>query len=186
MKKLILICMTYVLFLPTSYSGVGLNAGLGVPFVSQFGLNVTMGPKWTLNLMQNTLDLSIGDAKTKLTMPELSVNWHPFAGSFFIGLGVGQEKLEVTASDAFGNNASAEATATTTIAKLGWMWGKADGGVWFGMDLAFISPSGGEVEIDVNGLSTTSQEYQDLVDSGEKFAETAYMNITFARLGYLF
>lgn len=188
MKKLLVImaaCFT-LLVSQNAKAEIGINAGFGIPFVSQYGLNATFGPKWSANIGYNSLDITSSDADVKLTMPEVVVNWHPFSGAFFIGLGLGSEKLEVSASNAAGS-ASAEVTATTTIAKLGWMWGKADGGFWFGMDISFISPSGGEVDIKTTGAVTTaSEEYQEAKDAAEKFGETAYTNITFARLGYLF
>ena len=188
MKNILLSCITFLLFIPIAKSDLGLNVGLGLPYVSQYGINYTMGPSWSVNLEVNTLDISTGEASVKLGMNEFGINWHPFAGSFFIGLGIGQQKLEVSASDlGTGASASVDVTSTTTIAKLGWMWGKADGGLWFGMDLAFISPTGSEVNVETTGgLGTNTQEYQDVLDAGEQFGSTAYANITFARLGYLF
>lgn len=187
MKKSILLLFVYLTLISTAKAELGINAGLGLPFVSQYGLNLTMGDKWSLNVGYNNLSFTLGSAKTSLTMPEALLNWHPFAGSFFIGLGVGQETLVVTATDADTNaEATAKVTASTTIMKLGWMWGKANGGFWFGMDIAYISPSGGEVEIETSGGTPSDGTFQDVEDSGEKFGETAYTNITFARFGYLF
>jgi hypothetical protein len=160
---------------------------MGLPFVSQYGLNYTMGKNWTLSAGYNSLDISSGEAGVALTVPEVVFQWHPFGGSFYLGFGVGQETLEASATDtATSLSISAEVTATVAIAKLGWMWGKDNGGFWFGMDVAMYSPSGGEVEVDAPGVALSSEEYQDVVDAGEQFGETAYMNITFARLGYLF
>lgn len=188
MKKIVLIVVCLCLGSPVAYSSIGVNAGFGIPFITQAGINYTIGQKFSINAGYNNLSLDSGTASVDLTMPELVINWHPFAGSFFVGLGLGSESLEVTATDAqTGGKASAEVSATTTIAKLGWMWGKDNGGFWFGMDVAFISPSGAEVEIKTtNGLGTNSQEYRDAKDAATDFGETSYTNITFARLGYLF
>lgn len=188
MKNLKLFLLPIMILFANANASVGIHTGLGIPYVSQYGLNYTMGPSWTLNVQYNNLDLSIGDAKTQLQMPEVGVQWHPFAGAFFIGLGVGQQTLSISASDvASGAKASADVNSTTTVAKLGWMWGKADGGLWFGMDIAFISPSGSEVDIETtNGLGQNTQEYKDVEEAADQFGKTAYSNITFARLGYLF
>jgi hypothetical protein len=176
MKKLLISIAVFILINPLAKAEIGLNAGLGLPFVSQYGVNLTMGSNLTFSATYNVIDISSDKASVKLSMPEATIMWHPFSGSFFIGAGVGQEKLEVAATEEISN----------TIAKLGWMWGKGDGGLWFGMDLAYIIPSGGDVEINAAGLPTTSKEYKDVEDAANQFGETAYINITFARLGYLF
>ena len=188
MKKILLTLITALLFSPLVKADLGLNLGLGLPYVSQYGINYTMGANWTANLQVNSLDLTTGEANANLGMNEFGINWHPFSGSFFIGFGIGQQKLEVTAVDSTINAAaSIDVSSTTTIAKLGWMWGKADSGFWFGMDLAFISPTGSKVNVETTGgLGTNTSQYKDVVDLGEKFGELSYMNLTFARLGYLF
>jgi hypothetical protein len=187
MKKLLISIAVFILITPLAKAEIGLNAGLGLPFVSQYGVNLTMGSNLTFSATYNVIDISSDDASVKLSMPEATIMWHPFSGSFFIGAGVGQEKLEVAATEEISNTTvSAKVTAMTTIAKLGWMWGKGDGGLWFGMDLAYIIPSGGDVEINAAGLPTTSKEYKDVEDAANQFGETAYINITFTRLGYLF
>lgn len=166
--------------------GLGLQAGFGVPFVTQGGLTYYFSENVGLDLGYNMLDLTVGDAKAKLTMPEIVLKWHPFSGAFFLGAGAGQEKLEATATDAATSlQAKAEVTATTGIAKLGWMWGSGDGGLWFGMDAAYIVPSGGDVKI-TSPLPSTDQAYKDVEDAGKKFGKTSYMNLTFARLGFIF
>lgn len=168
-------------------AGLGIQAGFGVPYVSQMGLDLTLGPKLTLSAGTNTLDISLGEASVKLAMQEVGLKWHPFAGAFFLGIGGGSQELDVEAVDFLTNGtASTNVTSTVTIAKLGWMWGKDNDGFWFGIDMAFISPSGGEVEVDATGLTATDQAYQDVIDAGEQFAETSYTNITMARLGYIF
>jgi hypothetical protein len=174
--------------IPTAYSAAGLHVGLGFPYVTQYGLNLTMGQKWTLNAQYNLLDLSGGDTEIKLSMPEIGIQWHPFSGVFFLGLGVGQQSLDVSATDTdTGESASASVTSATTIAKVGWIWGRANEGFWFGMDIAFISPSSSDVEIETSdSLLTTSQEYKDVEEAGEAFGSTSYANFTFARFGYLF
>jgi len=188
MKKITLLLLICLFLIPVARANVGIHTGFGVPYVTQFGINYSVGSQWTFNAQYNNLDLSVGDAEAELKMPEFGVQWHPFIGAFYIGLGMGQQSLKVSASDSqTGEKAEVDVSSVTTITKLGWMWGKADGGFWFGMDLAYIIPSGSSVDVKASaGLPTTSQEYQDVKDAGERFGETAYLNITFARFGYLF
>lgn len=170
-----------------SNGGLGINVGVGVPFLSQAGVDYMFSDQFGIHLGYNNLTLTAGEASVALTMPELVLTYHPFSGAFFIGAGVGQETLVSKAKDtATGLEAKIEITANTTIGKIGWMWGVADGGFWFGIDASFVSPSGSKNTITAPGLSATDEAYQDAVESADKFGSTSYSNITFARLGYLF
>lgn len=175
-------------FAETSSSAFGLNVGIGFPFLGQAGVNYQFSDTFRVGATFNILDIKVDEAKAKLTMPEVYFTYHPFAGSFFIGAGIGKEKLEVSASDTGGTNeVTAEVDATTAIGKLGWMWGAADGGFWFGMDLAYIKPMSPKNTLTVPaGVPTSDPNYQDVVEAMDEFGDTAYINFTFARLGYFF
>lgn len=167
--------------------GFGLSVGLGSPFLTQAGLNYKMSDRVGFSLGYNLLDLSLGTAGVKLAMPELLVHYHPFMGSYFVALGVGQETLDVTASDlTTGYKTAVNVTAMTGIVKTGWMWGIGNNGFWFGVDASYIMPSGATQSITAPGVPTTDPSYQDALDAAKKFGETAYMNITFARMGWIF
>ncbi len=168
-------------------SGFGVNVGIGLPYLGQVGANYTFSSQLRVSVVYNILDISIDEAEAKLTMPEIFVTYHPFSGSFFLGAGLGREKLEVTATEVGGpNQVRAEVTAATAIAKLGWMWGAQDKGFWFGVDLAYIIPMNAKNTLTAPGVPTTDPNYQDVVDAMDKFGDTAYLNITIARLGYIF
>jgi hypothetical protein len=186
MKKSLLIFLFVLTFSPLAKSAIGINAGFGIPFVSQYGLMFTFGNSISVNVEYNNLDLSIDQASVSLTMPAVVANWHVFGGAFYIGAGVGQETLTAEAVDStIGASVRGEVTATTAIARIGWMWGKADGGFWFGMDATVISPSGASSKLTTTGVPA-SEDVQDVEDSLNRFGETAYTNITIARLGYIF
>jgi hypothetical protein len=171
----------------SSQGGFGINLGIGLPYTSQVGINYRFSDRLTLNLANNLFSLDVDSASLKLMMPELVLYYHPFGGSFFLGAGVGKEALDVTATETGGTTeVKIEVEATTTIGKIGWMWGVSDGGFWFGMDLAYIMPTSPKTTITAPGVATTNQAYIDAVDAGDKFGNTAYMNITFAKFGWLF
>lgn len=171
----------------SSGGGFGVYLGAGIPFLSQVGVTYQFSSHFGMSAGYNILDVEVDSASVKLTMPEILVTYHPFAGSFFLGAGIGKENLKVTATDSSsGNTASAEVDATTTILKTGWMWGAANGGFWFGIDYSYIMPSGAESTIDAGGAPTNSDAYQDAVDAAEQFGESKYGNITFARFGWIF
>ena len=189
--KLIFIGLSFVIsftsFGASSSGGLGINVGAGLPFLTQAGINYVASQRFSFSLGYNLLSLDNGLASVKLSMPELLVHYHPFSGAFFIASGVGQESLEATSSDTSGNSVTLKVDASTFIGKLGWMWGAANGGFWFGIDYSFVSPSGGDPEITTTGsIATTSQSYLDVVEAGSDFGDTAYGNLTFLRFGYLF
>lgn len=187
LKLLVLSLVLTLTSVKTSSAAVGISYGLGAPYVSQPGLDLTLSDSFSIVARANSFGIDLGEASVDLNMPEVSVLWHPFSGSFFLGLGVGSQTLDVSSTNAVsGLKASTEVTTTAMLAKLGWMWGKGNGGFWGGMDVTFVSPSSSDYEIEAPGLATTSEEYQDVEDAAEQFGETAYVNFTFLRLGYLF
>lgn len=169
-------------------AGLGLSAGLGIPYLAQGGLDYKASSRWSFYLGYNTLSVDIGTSKVDLAMPEFLIRYHPFARSFYLGVGVGQESLDASATEVTtGQTARAEVTAMTGIAKLGWMWGAADNhGFWIGVDVAYIMPFSPDTTITAPGIATTDPQYVDVEEAADRFGETAYLNITFLRLGYLF
>ena len=185
MTKILLSMIAFLMISVSAKAEVGINAGIGIPFVNQYGVNLTMGPKWSADVSYNKLSFTIGTASLDLTMPALMLNFHPMSGAFFIGLGVGQETLVVESSED-GVTVKGELTTSTTIAKLGWMWGKANGGFWFGMDIAYIVPAGGDGDVTVSGGVPSEEQADDLEEALDDFGDSSYTNITFARFGWLF
>ncbi len=171
-----------------SMAGVGISAGLGFPYVAQGGVDFKASSNWSFYLGYNQLSLDIDSSSVDLTMPEALVRYHPFSKNFFIGVGIGQENLDASAvDDITSQTVRAEVTAMTGIAKVGWMWGASDNeGFWIGVDASYIMPFGADTTITAPGVPTSDPEYQDVVEAADQFAESAYFNITFVRLGFLF
>ncbi len=167
--------------------GVGLNLGIGLPFLSQYGVNVRLNNKFGISAGYGVLDIDVDEANLKLDMPEALLNYHPFGGSFYLGLGLGKEKLEVTATESTtSTKISIEVEAMTTLARLGWMWGVSDGGFWFGMDVTYIKPNSPEKTSSAPGVPTSDPNYQDADEAADDFGKSAYANFTFARFGWVF
>lgn len=187
-KKKIITVLTFLCLIPfANATDFGLSAGFGAPFVSQYGLDISFGPNWGLSLSQNNLSVESGVETLDLNSKMAMVNWHIFSGAFYIGLGWGQEELGVSAKDLTTSLvASANVSTTSIVGRIGWMWGKADAGFWFGTDVSFISPSGADIEIVAPGLTSSDSAFQDAEDAAEQFGSSTYANITFIRLGYLF
>lgn len=138
MKKIIITTLTFIFIIPLTYGvDFGLSAGVGAPFVSQYAVDVSFGSNWGMSLSQNALSAESGEASVDLSSNVAIVNWHIFSGSFYIGLGIGQEELEVSAKESSSSLvASASVTTNSLLGRLGWMWGKADAGFWFGADIS--------------------------------------------------
>lgn len=184
-KLLVVILITC--WLPVAKAAVGVSYGLGLPYTTQLGLNYTMGNSLTIHAGQNSLSISSGLASVDLSMPEASILWHPFQGSLFLGVGLGSQTFKSSATDILtSQTASVEISATTTLVKFGWMWGKADGGLWFGIDFTTVIPSTSDIEITAPGLSTSDKAYKDVESAVKQFANSSYTNTTIARVGYLF
>ena len=158
-----------------------------MPFVAQAGINYRLNSFVGFSVGYNVLDLEIDNVEAKLAMPAALVFIHPFEGSFFLQAGMGKESLDLSTFDSTsGVTIEAEADATTTILGLGWMWGAGNGGFWFGMDAAYIVPSGAKTSITAPGVPTNDPEYQDTKDALDKLADKPYVSLTFARFGWLF
>lgn len=187
MKRYLIFILTFITLIPNSYAAIGGHIGFGAPYIAQLGLDFTLGDNLTLSVTRNSVGFEIDEVDLSLTMSEVGVKWHPFGGAFFVGAGIGSQTLSAEAEEeTTGATASVDVDNSVGIARLGWMWGKNDGGFWFGVDAAYVVPSGGEVEVKADGLTSADQEFQDAQDAGELFAETSYISLTLARLGYLF
>lgn len=174
----------------------GFNFGFGVPFLSQAGLNFVSSSKmFSAEAGYGNFNITIGDVGVDLTKMELSLRYHPFAGSFYLGLGFGQESFTAKGMNTISSQSvtvQSKITATTMSPQLGWMWGMDDGGFWAGMDVQMLSPSGAKTDTTTNasaGIQSTA-EYQQLIKDtnaeGDKFGSTSYSALTFLRIGYLF
>jgi len=187
--------MNYVLrmlvFVTLSFSahyanaGLGINLGIGLPFVQQYGLDYKMSDKFSAEVLVNGLDLSLGEAGVEMSKTEIGLKYHPFGGAFFLGLAYGNFNTTATATQS-GNQVEAKVEGSALTTKLGWMWGVANDGFYFGMDIGYQSPMGTSTDIDAGGVPTSSEEYQDAKEAAEKYGESGTVNLTFFRIGYLF
>lgn len=189
MKNIIFISIISLFISIPSFAagGFGASAAFGIPFLTQIHAHYQLNDQVSFSAGLNSLSLDAGEASVSMTLPEVIVKYHPFAGAFFVGGGLGSNSLEVTATESVtSNKISAKVDSTAMIIKTGWMWGASDGGFWYGMDFSYISPSGASSTITAPGVSTSDPNYQDAVDAAEKYGETALFNLTLLRIGWMF
>ena len=169
-----------------SFAGFGVNVGAGFPYVTSGGINYMISDQWSAELSYNMLSIDVDLASVSMTKPEVAIKWHPFSGSFFVGLGLGQLSLEATGKDLTTSlTATVKITAMTLTTSMGWLWGFSDGGFFGGLDFGYQSPMSPETTI-TSDLPTTDEAYKDAVEQGDKLGETGIPLFTFLRIGYLF
>lgn len=174
----------------------GFNVGTGLPYLSQAGLNYAHSSgMFSAEIGYGAFNLSVDDVGVSLTKTELSLRWHPFAGAFYLGAGIGQQTLSSKATDTISGQsieAKLDVTSSVLTPQMGWQWGVADRGFWVGLDFGMQSPSGAKSTLTTNADSTiqATAEYQkmktDTEDQGQKFGEASLPVFSFLRLGYLF
>ena len=177
------ICLT-----PSLWAGsFGLNVGLGAPYLTQFGVNyVSASNKYSADINYGTITLNSGLSKASLSKPEVNLKWHPFAGAFFLGLGIGQQTLSAEATDVVtGQTAKVEVTSIAVTPNLGFMWGLKNQGFFIGIDAGFQNPLSPSTTI-TSALPTTDPAYIDAETQAKDLGETAFPVFTFVRIGYLF
>lgn len=194
--KSIVVVLFALLLSPLANASIGFNAGAGLPYLSQFGLNYVSASKmFSAEAGYGNFNISISDVGVDLTKMQLSLRYHPWMGSFYVGVGVGQETFTSKGSDTISGqtvNAEIKVTATTVAPQLGWMWGMADGGLWAGIDFEMVSPSGASSTTTTNADASVqaTASYQQLIndtnDQAKKYGEASYTALTFLRVGYLF
>lgn len=185
---------------PTSSdSGIGyfgLNLGVGVPYLTQVGLNYLHSSNmFSVELGYSALNATLSDVTVGLNKTELSVRWHPFMGAFYLGVGFGQSTMSGKSKDTINGQsveAKVEIKSSTMTPQIGWMWGVADGGFFFGMDIGIQNPSGVKSTFTTNAdlAAQATADYkkleEDTRDQADKLGETAIPLVTLLRFGYLF
>ncbi len=174
----------------------GFNVGFGFPYLSQAGLNYVHSSKmFSAQIGLNSVTVKTDDVDVDLSRVDVSLRWHPFSGSFFIGAAVGKQTLVATKEDSISGDAvsvEAKVTSNTLTPEVGWMWGSSSSGFFLGLDLGYEMPSGAKTTFTTTASSAVqaTSDYQDLNDDvvakGNKFGETAFPVVTFLRVGYLF
>lgn len=186
--KLILVVFSFSLISKTAFgSNYGINFGLGLPYLTQFGVNyVDLSNNYSAEARLNFITLSAGIASVRLTKPEINAKWHPFAGAFFIGMGLGRQFATATATEpTTGADAKYTVRSDVVTTTLGWLWGLTEPGFYGGFDLSYQNPYN-VTTIITSDVPVDDEAFTDAKDAGEKFGELGLPLVTFLRIGYLF
>lgn len=181
---------------PSAEAAFGFNAGFGLPYVSQFGLNyLHSSNRFSVDVNHGSFNLDVDIVALSLTKTELVVKWHPFAGSFYLGAGIGSQALSSKATQTVLTEeveAEIKITSSTLTPVLGWMWGASNGGFFAGMEFGMQTHQSPKTTLTTNADASiqTNAEYMeleaDIREQGEKYGEASVTVMTLLKIGYLF
>lgn len=156
--------------LPSAFSVQGL-----VKYKNLIGGNLELGMTPTLSISDSTLHQEMFDVSARV---------YPFRGDFFLGLGIGRQRLTAeTLQSAAGVSEDAKMTVNTTFLspRLGfihrWSFGFA-----IGMDLAVEIPLAG----DVSTFSSNGNLPSNITKLGDRVKTTPIPVLHLLQLGYIF
>lgn len=125
---------------------------------------------------------------------ELRGRWHPFYGSFFLGLGMGSQSIKVQATDTINSTnvvLDLDITSTYMVPHIGWL-SVYSFGLTFGFDVGMIVPSGVKSKLSSNAptIVKSTSDYQkmedDILASGDKLGKVSIPYMTLLKVGWLF
>lgn len=180
----------------------GLHIGLGFPQVLGVGLNYFSPDRtWGLNLTMGGFNY---DKAKSGTDPEiqlrygntnLSGRYHPFAGAFYVGAGIGSHRATIEAKETYaGQQVTAVATLTGNFIAphVGWLW-LTDFGLTISTEIGAQIGFSAKTTIDegtTNAVVLNDANYlknkKDIEDQGKQIFNSTLPYLTLIRLGYVF
>jgi hypothetical protein len=186
----------------TSWGQLGLTGSLALPHVIEYGLDyLSPGKMLSSSFVIGGYKFKAGDVSAGISSYDLRGRWHPFMGSFFLGLAYGTQKISVEAKDTvntFETIVKLDIKSAYLMPHIGWLavW---DSGFTLGFDLGMIMPSGVSTTLSTDIPSATasqkdavvtSSDYlklkKDAESSGDKLGKTSIPYITLLKIGWMF
>jgi hypothetical protein len=175
---------------------LGPTLSLSLPHPANFGIEGRFTDYLGFAINYGFLpELTILDAKLKMSSYDARVRVFPFGGAFFLGTSIGRQTFSAsnTATNA-GVTATVQLDATTTYftPTLGWRWGGMHGFV-FGMDFGWqmaLSSSSALTVSGSNSLLEATADFQkakaDAEKAGSDIGSASLPMFTMLHFGYLF
>jgi hypothetical protein len=175
---------------------LGPTIALTFPRVKELGLEFKAGSGFF------SFGLISGGFKTKPTSEvsaefsnyELRGRWHPFAGSFFLGVGYGKQNIKLEGTKEISSvpvTLNLDIESTYLMPHLGW-FRVSDIGLTFGFDIGTILPSGVTSKMTSNASTAaeSTSDYakmkKDTEDAGDKLGKTSLPYMALFKIGWLF
>ncbi|MBX3039486.1 MAG: hypothetical protein KF789_02110 [Bdellovibrionaceae bacterium] len=175
----------------------GFHGGVEIPHPINYGLNyVHSSGLFSAEISTGSFKHKIDDVDAKLENIELGLRWHPWSGSFFVGMLLGQHTVTATKTESitgFGDvTGTAKVKADYLTPHVGWMWGMEGGGFFGGFEIGYQSPMNSTVEYNDNAptAATLLPEYnrfrKDVQDEGKKYGKMGLPYLALLKIGWLF
>lgn len=174
----------------------GLHAALGFPHVGSVGLNyVHPSHYFSAELSTGAFSVTLSDIKTKIQNNEVALRWHPWAGSFYLGALLGNQKItsektEVVSGQSATGKAEVKSNYLTPV--FGWMWGGQSSGFFTSMEFGYQSPSSVKTSFssDADPAVQATQDYRDLENDvttkAHDYGNMGLPHVVLLKIGWLF
>jgi hypothetical protein len=131
--------------------------------------------------------------EVKIDNYEINIRWHPNQTAFYLGLGYGNQEIEIKDSDVIsGQNVSGKLEVESKYLKpaIGWIWMKKNSQFFWGMEFGWQFPSDDKTTVttsqDLTGNTDYDKLVQDITDIGDQLGQSAVPNIGLVKLGWFF
>ncbi len=185
---------------PASENLFGAHAAIGFPHIGSLGFNyVHPSHYFSAELSVGGFNATVSDTKVDLKSSDIGLRWHPWAGSFYLGVLLGRQVLKVdkkqtltVSGQSQDVNAHVEVKSNYVTPHVGWMWGGQDQGFFTSVELGYQSPSKVTTDFttDAQPQYTATSDYQnlqkDVRDQGDKFGNTGLPHFVLFKIGWLF
>jgi hypothetical protein len=185
-----------------NFGKVGISYGISFPHFTEYGIDYqTMNKMFSFSGILGGKALTMSDAKVNISSMDLRLRWHPFMGSFFLGVGYGKQTIALEASGTYANIATVaklDIKNNYLMPHMGWfrVW---DIGLTMGFDFGVLTPSGVTSTLTTDTPSASpaertaalaSADYLKMKDDTEKMGKTfgsaSIPYITLFKIGWLF
>lgn len=171
----------------TLASSLSIYGAYGLPYASQLGVDFDFGDYFGIEISINSGTLLRTCADVAVTMREGLLIYRPFGGAFFVGAGAGAYRMTISNEYTVTKSIfTIDALGQMAMIKLGWIWGRSNGGFWYGVDFIRNFPLNSKSTIHADGVDSNSQDYKDSTNSLDQFTRGSWGNLTFFRLGWMF
>lgn len=179
-------------FNPLGPVRLGVLVGIGIPSPASaqllFKYKEVVGANLELGMLP-TLSVPIGhDVKIHQEMIDFSLRLYPFKGAFFLGCGLGAQKISVNGKETSnGHTGTGSASVNTTFVspRLGFVH-KFDFGLALGMDIGAEIPIGGSVDVSIDAGGVSLSPPKEVVDLANTIKSTPIPIIHLLQVGYIF
>ena len=173
---------------------LGLGLRVGLPHPLSLSANYYDSTRnWSAEVLLGSATVSYQSTDVQIDHYEINFRWHPQQQAFYLGLGYGQQNIEIKESDVISGqtvNGVLEVESQYLKPTIGWLWMKKNSSFFWGFELGWQFPSNDKSEF------TTSQDFsgdpdydklvKDIDDIGDQLGKTSVPNIGLIKLGWFF